>query len=212
MEIIAQENIKSLKFPLLIYSAVSVAHATSKEGDNFSIFAGLDKNLVSQLRTLSLDQSDTELQKNTSDYKRFGEGFYKDWYRKGRTPFALVHTDTNKLAGIVWFGPKPLGKKSLKHLSSKELFITESINDAENWHTIAYRCYPSFRGKGITKDFVGFVTDVYTKSIPNIKLWAGINTKNLASRALAESLGLKPVETLSDPTTDHLVMAKENFN
>lgn len=211
MEITSKENIK-LKFPLPIYDTVLIGNAVADDGESFSMFVGLDKDMVAQLRNLSVDESDTELQKNTSDFKRFGVGFYKDWYRNKRTPFVLVKDDTKELAAIVWFGPKPLGRKSLKHLSEKELLVNESTLDTENWYTISYRCYPHFRGKGLTKKFVIFATDIYTKNTSHIKLWAGINDENAASVTLAESLGLKVVEELSDRAEHFLVMTKESFD
>jgi RimJ/RimL family protein N-acetyltransferase len=120
-----------------------------------------------------------------------------------------VHTKTNTLAAIVWFGPKPLGRKSLKHLTEKELKEDESKVDSENWHTISYRCYPIFRGQGLMKYFVNFVMNIYLKKFPQIKIWAGINIKNKASEALARRLGFRIVEESSDPENNWLVMIKD---
>lgn len=208
MEIISDFGSKKLTFPLPIYKTIKIGEAISKNEENFSIFVGLDKEIVAQLKTLSLDENDVELQKNTSDKKRFGLGSYEDWYRKGRTPFTLIHTATNTLAGIVWFGPKPLGRKSLKHLGNKELELDETLLDNDNWHTLGYRSYPNFRGKGLVKEFVIFSMNVYLKNVPHIKLWAGINTENIASEKLAEGLGFKSLEKLSDDNSHYLVMVK----
>src|SRR3989344_5796473 len=114
MEIIPLENIKIPSLPLPVYENIKIADCTSKDGEEFSIFVGLDKNLIEQLKKYSLDENDTELQKNTGDMKRFGLGSYEDWYKKERTPFALVQKNTNTLAALIWFGPKFLGKKSMK--------------------------------------------------------------------------------------------------
>src|SRR3989339_556524 len=97
-----KENIVLPSLPLLMYTNINIADATSKEGDNFSVFVGLDKEKVIQLKALSLDESDIEIQKNTSDRKRFGLGKYEDWYKKNRTPFVLVQKNTNKLAARIW--------------------------------------------------------------------------------------------------------------
>ena len=77
------------------------------------------------------------------------------------------------------------------------------------WHTISYRCYPRFRGKGLMKGFVRFVMNLYIKKNPNIKLWAGLDAKNVASGGLAAALGFKPDEQHSDPDKHWLVMVKE---
>src|SRR4051812_39258757 len=90
---------------------------TELNGDAFRLELGLDKEHVEELKKLSLDTADTALQENTSDYKRFGEGSYEDWYAQSRVPFALIHEKTNALAALVWFGPKAVGRKSLKHVS-----------------------------------------------------------------------------------------------
>lgn len=208
MEITSDFESKNFLFPLPIYKTVKIGEATSKDGEHFSIFVGLNENIVSQLKILSLDENDTELQKNTSDFKRFGIGLYENWYKKERTPFTLINTKTNTLAGIVWFGPKPLGRKSLKHLANKELKEDETLLENDNWHTISYRCYPNFRGKGLVKKFVAFAMNVYIKNVPHIKLWAGINTENTASEKLAEGLGFKTLEKLSNPEDHFLVMVK----
>ncbi len=211
MEIKSKLSPRLPKLPLSIYKSIKIGEAVSKDGENFSIFIGLDKKIVSQLKTLSLDKKDEELQKNTGDRKRFGEGSYSDWYKKNRIPFILVHTSTAALAVLVWFGPKMLGKKSIKYQKSKELTKEEielPKDKIENWHTISYRAYPNFRGKGLTKKFATSVIEIYMKKFPNIKLWSGIDARNAASRKLAESLGFKILEKLSDRKENWLVMVK----
>jgi hypothetical protein len=208
MEIITKENIQSLKFPLQIYETIKIGEVTSKNGEIFSIFAGLNEEMVAQLKTLSLNENDIELQKNTSDKKRFGEGPYEDWYKKNRTPFVLVHNGTNALAALIWFGPKPLGRKSLKHLSNEELKENEAELDSKNWHTISYRCYPAFRGKGLMKSFGNFTIDLYLKKFPGINIWASANEENMAGIAYATSLGFKLAEEACDRKADWLVMIR----
>ncbi len=208
MEITPKSNLEPFSLPLLIYNTVVIGEATSKEGKQFSIFIGLDKNMATQLKALSLDESDVELQKNTSDLKRFGEGSYEDWYKKNRTPFALFDNATNTLAAIIWFGSKPLGRKSLKHLSSEQLAEDETKLNSENWHTISYRSYPGFRGKGLMKDFGSFAIGVYIRKFPNIKLWTSTNEENTAGTAYASALGFKLNEEASDRKNNWLVMIK----
>ncbi len=189
-----------------IFKKTKIGQIYSKDGDKFFIFAGLDKKLVAELKALSLNKKDKELQKNTGDLKRFGLGSYSEWYKKNRTPFALVHEKTGALAGLVWFGPKALGEKSIKYGIEGKKVKKESKKNT--WHTIAYRAYPPFRGKGITKKFTAFATDVYMKNFPNIKVWAGIDDRNKASQKLSEGLGFKTLEKLSDKKAHWLVMVK----
>ena len=106
--------------PIPIYTSARIGSMRSRDGETFTMYAGLEIDQVAQLRAYSLDETDEEIQKNTSDRQRFGEGSYEKWYAKGRVPFALVHDATGTLAAITWFGPKPLGRKSLKHLSEEE--------------------------------------------------------------------------------------------
>ncbi len=189
MKITARKNIEKISLPLPIYHAIHLADTVNKDGDNFIIIVGIDEKLISQLKILSMDSSDMELQKNTSDFKRFGLGKYEDWYKKNRTPFVLVHRDTNALAALVWFGPEPLRLRE------------------GNWHTVAWRSYPSFRGKGMTGDFTKFVFDFYIKQVSKVKISAIIKKGNSGSIRLAKSLGFK--ELLETPGKETLIMVKE---
>ncbi len=176
MEIIPKNNSEILELPLPIFKTIHIADAVSRDGEKFYIVAGLDKEIISQLKTLSLDSSDTELQKNTSDMRRFGIGAYQDWYNKNRTPFALLQTNTNMLAALVWLGPDPL------------------VGEVGNWHTIAWRSYPLFRGKGLMKNFTKFAIGLYLNQTPNAKIWAIIKSGNEGSAGFATSLGFKKLK------------------
>ena len=176
MRINQKSDLKIPSFPLPIYHTRNIAEAISKEGDFFSIFVGLDKEKVSQLEKLSLDENDMEVQKNTSDKKRFGNKSYENWYKKNRIPFALIHSATNSLAALIWFGPESLNRKS------------------ENWHTVAWRSYPSFRGKGLMKEFAKFAMDIYSKKISNAKFWITVKKENIGSIKLAKFLGFHELE------------------
>lgn len=203
MEITPKENIKSLKFPLPIYSIIHIADAVSRDGKEFSIVVGLDKDMIAQLKELSLDDNDVDLQKNTGDKKRFGEGSYEDWYKKGRIPFILVHKNTNALAALIWFGAKPLGKKSIKFGEGSEI-----VNKEKDWHTLALRSYPPYRGKGLMKDFAKFTIDFYEKKFPNAKLWEGMDSRNNAIIKLNTELGFTTNEASSDRESNWLIMVK----
>lgn len=194
--------------PLPLYESVELGSAESADGAQFTVKEGLDAELIKQLRERALDLSDTELQK-TSDYERFGKGAYEDWYAsKERTMFALVEKETGALAALAWFGPKPLGRKSMKHLSEEERKENEREMDSGSWHTVVYRSYAPYRGKGLMKDFIRFCTEEYGKRHPGMKLWAGIFAANPASMGLATALGFKVSED-SASDADETIMVKE---
>lgn len=185
------------KLPLPVYETHQLGALRSRDGRPFTVLIGLDRELAAQLKEKSLDKTDTELQANTSDFKRFGEGSYEEWYAKERTPYALV-SEEGKLAALAWLGPKPLGRKSLRFLSEEEL-AKEGEQQKGEWHTIVYRSYAPFRGIGIMTPFVRFALDDYRQRVPSAKLWAGISTENPASIALAQKLGFTLAPEYSDP-------------
>lgn len=193
--------------PVPIYEKRELGPFQAKDGRTFTAYIGLDRDLVEQLKAHSLDMSDTELQNNTSDYKRFGEGSYEEWYAKDRTPYALTSGD-GTLAALAWFGPKPLGRKSLRYLSQEEL-AKENQQEKGEWHTIVYRSYAPFRGIGVMTPFVRFATEDYRRRFPGAKLWAGISTKNEASIALASKLGFQLREDLTDHEAQWTAMTLE---
>ena len=201
---------EAISLPIPIYTAIRIGSMRGNEGESFSVFAGLDVDMVAQLKAYSLDLGDEEIQKNTSDRARFGEGSYQEWYGKDRVPYALVEEKTGTLAALAWFGPKPLGRKSLKHLSEEDRKQDERQMDSGGWHTIVYRAYSPYRGKGLMKVFVRFAMDSYRTLYPDSKIWAGIYADNPASRGLAEKLGFRILEEASDPSSHEIVMVLES--
>ncbi len=196
------------RLPLRLHERTLLAKATD-DGRTFSLVAGLDTDLIGQLKKYSLNLEDTELQK-TSDYMRFGEGSYDEWYgSKERTMFALVDDRNGKLAALAWFGPKPLGRKSMKHLSEEERARDESAMDSGAWHTIVYRSYPPYRGTGLMTSFLNYVMDAYARCYPGSKLWAGIFAANPASLGFAKKLGFRIVEESSGDGHDETILVKE---
>ena len=202
MKIIPKENLPNFSLPLLIYSAIRVADGIGKDGEEFDVYVGLEKKYIEQLKKLSLDKKDVDLQNHTGDRKRFGEGLYEVWYNKNRTPFCLIHKRTDALAALIWFGPKPLGEKSIKFRKDKE-YENQNI-----WHTVSYRSYPNFRGKGLMKNFSKFVIDFYKNKFPNIMIWAGMDDRNTAMVKLSSDLSFEIDEKSSDLSENWLVMVK----
>lgn len=163
-----------MNLPLPIYES----HKVGEQGE-FDIFAGLDEKLIDQLKKYSLDEGDVDLQKNTSDNERFGTGSYENWYKKDRTPFVLVQRTTGRMAALAWLGPEP-------------------AHEGCKCHTVAWRSYEPFRGKGIMKPFTKFVLDFYSQNRPNTNFWAKLKRENTGSLHLAEYLGFVVDEKLSD--------------
>lgn len=201
-------ELQELSIPL--YTSVHLGTLRQDDGTEYHIVAGLDRELVRRLRERSLDETDTDIQQNTSDKKRFGtQAAYEEWYKKGRTSFALVHKDSGEIAALAWFGPKPLGRKSLRFLSEAEL-KEEGSQKSGDWHTIVYRSYSRFRGKGLMTPFMRFAMNEYLKFYPNAKLWAGLSTDNAPSIALATKLGFRKSEEFSDPEKRWCAMILES--
>lgn len=208
MSMVIPRGDAKFSLPLPVYEGVAIGSMNSSDGDRFLVFAGATKEMAAELKEKSLDKSDVELQSGTSDYQRFGEGSYEEWYSKQRTPFALVHEATGRLAAFVWFGPKPLGRKSLKYLSEEER--AKELEQREDvWHTLVYRSYAPFRGKGVMSDFVRFCIETYKKKYPEAKLWTGMSASNVASAGLSAKLGFKRRDDLYDAEKNWVAMVLE---
>jgi RimJ/RimL family protein N-acetyltransferase len=204
MKIIPKKDLRNVSLPISIYSVFHIADAINKDGEEFDVHVGLDKEHVLQLHELSLDESDIELQRNTGDRNRFGLGSYKEWYEKKRTPFCLIHKRTNSLAALVWFGPKDLGIKSIKF--GKENENRSVLN--KGWHTISCRSYPGYRRTGLMSNFTKFVMEIYKEKFPNIRFWGGVDARNKGIVKLMSNLGFSVDEVNSDLAENWLVMIK----
>lgn len=198
---------KPFSLPLPLYGMLKIGDCAAPDGEEFTMWIGADKGVVEQLKEKSLDESDVDIQNNTSDRNRFGEGSYEEWYSKDRTPFSLLAPD-GSLAAFVWFGPKPLGRPSLKYLSgedrAKELEQKEDV-----WHTLVYRSYAPYRGKGLMTDFVRFATNIYREHYPEAKFWVGMGADNAGSAALATKLGYQSRDDLFDAEKNWQAMTLE---
>ncbi|HEY4513591.1 MAG TPA: hypothetical protein VJH06_03725 [Candidatus Paceibacterota bacterium] len=202
MKIFPKENLLNFSLPLPIFNSLHIADAICQRGDEFDVLVGMEKKYAEQLKQLSEDESDVDLQNYTGDKERFVVGSYEDWYKKNRTPFILVHKQTDTLAAIIWFGPKPLGKKSMKFGSNDERKIDS------DWHTVSFRAYPLFRGRGMMVNFTKFVFDIYRKHFPNSVFWTGSDDRNTVFLKFISELGFKIDEENSDLQAHWQVMIK----
>jgi hypothetical protein len=193
--------------PLPLFGMIKIGTLLSRENEEFSIWIGADEDTVAKLKAKSMDESDVEIQNNTSDRARFGADAYREWYSKDRTPFTLLASD-GSLAAFAWFGPKPLGRKSLKYLSEEDR-AKEGEQREDVWHTLVYRSYMPYRGKGLMTDFVRFATDIYIKQYPKAKFWVGMSADNAGSAALATKLGYKRRDDLFDAEKNWVAMTIE---
>lgn len=162
-----------VSLPLPIYSSKEIARMHMPEGTLLSAHIGLTENMAATLKAYALDDTDEELQGNTSDRRRFGEGSYEEWYAKERYPFVLVD-DKGALAAIIWFGPE-------KH----------PHGEPGNWNTVAFRSYPPYRGKGIMKPFSMFVIQKYLAMKQGSRIWLETGAHNVPAISLYEKLGFK---------------------
>ena len=183
-----------LTLPLPVFTSIEVGTLTGKDGTPFTIVAGLDKGLAAQLKEKSLDMSDTELQQNTSDHKRFGTGSYEDWYAKVRVPFAALDKN-KKLAAIIWFG------------ADEPPVVAGYDIPQKKWDTIAFRSYAPYRGVGIMGGMSAFVIDMHKEKMPERTLWLETNADNEAGKHLYHKLGFNDVGV--SERNGRLVMVRE---
>ncbi|HRH24489.1 MAG TPA: GNAT family N-acetyltransferase [Candidatus Paceibacterota bacterium] len=162
--------------PSQLYESTVLATAIADDGSAFTIVAGLTEAIAADLKRHSLDESDVELMKSTSDKRRFGEGSFETWFKKERYAFALV--DGDALAALIWFGPE-----EMPHEFQSEHYVLGTHD------TLGFRSYEPYRGKRLMTDFSRFVIDAYARMRPGRTLWLQTNTDNGAAIRLYQKLG-----------------------
>ena len=190
--------------PLPLYRVQNIAYGVIEPFGECSIVVGLDRELVSQLIERSQDIGDDALA-HTSDSKRFMNlDTYESWYKKTRTPFALIQRSTDTLMALTWIGPKPLGMKPPK-LLSEETELHSVDNQDTTWDTLTFRSYPPYRGNGFMTSFVEYILTEYRNENPTRKIWVGISQSNVASIGLARKLGFITEEE-RERDSDRIIM------
>ena len=77
-----------------------------------------------------------------------------------------------------------------------------------DWHTVSFRAYPLFRGRGMMVNFTKFVFDIYRKHFPNSVFWTGSDDRNTVFLKFISELGFKIDEENSDLQAHWQVMIK----
>lgn len=170
------EAVRAQHEPPPLYSSTVCGVLEHKEFGRLNIQYGLTRELIAQLTQKSLDLTDDELHRHTSDYLRFGVGSYEEWYAKGRHPFALTNKE-QELAALVWFGP-----------STSPACIDSDV-PPQLWDTIAFRAYAPFRGRGLIKRFSEKVLSVHDALYPERPIWLHTRNGNVVAQSLYENLG-----------------------
>lgn len=178
-------------------------------GNRYEYRQGLSNEYAEQLKVYSQDLADEALQEATSDFQRFGVDGYEAWFQKKRSPFALIDPNLHKLAAIIWFGPKTLGRPSLKHLTPTERRL-ESEHSMGDWHTVSYRAYPMYRGKGLMGIFCARAIADYQRLHPTVRLWLSIDSYNETSFHIAEKLGFVRSQEYTDEARHHYVYIQKH--
>ncbi len=153
-------------------------YSVLEQEDDYIITLWIPKHQISTLITYSQDLTDTELQENTWDLKRFAsEEKLKRWYSdKNRYLFCMLDWDNN-LAGIYWWRPTKF--PTIKEVVNQDAYniVEQNIN---NIHTNWIRIYPHYRWKGLAK-FLFKAENHYENIFPSPYWSTDINQENIAS-------------------------------
>ena len=190
LTITTTKDLSEIDFPMKIYDSVQIGTAVASEESlgTFTLYAGLSKEHVAHVKEYSLNKDDVDLQKNTSDFARFGEGDYEERYdKKERHSFSLVHDDTQTLASLIWFGPRDLPES-----------VAIERSEDQKWDTVAFRTYGIFRGVGITSGFSAHVIDAYQKRFSDHKIWLAAPGEYKAAMGLYKKLGFQDTGEVDD--------------
>ncbi len=158
---------------------------------NFQIYLWINHTHVSELIEYSQDSSDTAIQKNTGDKKRFThrEKIQKWYEAPGRYFFSLVSSEW-KLAGI-WWG-RPCTAPKIQEIQDPMAHKTLQDN-ASNLHTNAIRIYPDFRGQRIATPFVHTCMIYYRDTFPKSVMCIDTSTTNIPLQKSYQRAGYQKV-------------------
>jgi len=159
----------------------------------YKIRKTLNEKQIRQL--LDYTKKDTDIQKFTSDSKRFKDRpSFDQWIKKDRVIYCLSDNKDN-LMGIIWF--------------SKEEFEPHEKNRyykaAEYPYTFAIRMYANARGKGLAKPFMNFCFKDFGKK----GIWLTTSKDNIPAIKLYTNFGFKEIPDVN-PYNKIVMVYKNN--
>jgi ribosomal protein S18 acetylase RimI-like enzyme len=151
------------------------------------IYHGLDDNLSGQLISKSRHAGIFESTPKDALERFNNPDMLAAWLSQGRDVYAL--TSGTRLAGVAWYGEKPLPIQ------------TETIDESSlPHHTFAIRIYQPYQGKGLAeplmrdslKDYIGELDSC--GQVEGFKgLWLSTRHDNIPARQLYNKFGYKDV-------------------
>ncbi len=158
---------------------------------NFTLHLWLKQEHISDLIRYSQDQSDTALQENTGDKKRFqNEQDIQKWYEDTqRYVFSLVSHEW-ELAGIWW--ARACTAPEISKIEDKTAYDALQAN-ADNLHTNAIRIYPAYRGQKIATPFANICSLHYRDMFPDAVMCIDTNVDNIPLQKSYEKWGYEKV-------------------
>lgn len=151
---------------------------------------------------IQYSNSDPEIQKFTSDAKRFqNKASFDSWYAKGKFIYLLVDKNDN-VFGLIWFSKKVLPSKK----------YTQNIDPSLYGITFAIRLYSQARGKGLSEAFFNQAFGRFTSSpsyqkIENKGLWLETSANNVPGTHLYQKLGF--IKVTEPDENNKILMVKE---
>lgn len=164
----------------------------------------LPEPLLDQLITYSTDHQDIDLQRMTSDGKRFGiEEKRNAWFVKNRMIYTFSDSSA-KLYGILWIGKEGIPKDTV---------LFDGINPDDYQFTYATRLYGSARGAGLGRlqmkvAFEDFIKSSAYQKYDGSGFWAQTSSDNVPVIKRDETIGF---QRISEPDIQNKVIIAATF-
>jgi|SRR3989344_771648 len=157
---------------------ISTIHSEDNSS-SFLVKKGITDRQINQLIQYALD--DPELEKFTSDPKRFNSRESFDEFSKHIMTYYTLTDEADNLLGVIWFDDFPLEEGSEYGIS------------------YAIRVYGRARGKGAAVPFSRAAFDDFKKSPEylghlNRKIWLAVSPENIPAKKVYQKLGFKDLK------------------